>query len=517
MFFIVNSSILFFLINLISSKNIVDFLKIGSPMIFVLIAIFLLFSFSSRALKITFCILWLPTSVLCFYKLFYSIHFGIEISLSFFDVKSQSHLIWELLNLKLIIWILTATLLPCFAVFFFKIKPVVKYVKFGIGGFFIFALIGGGILALKTSNLREEGLGAIRMGETSLSFLSFSPFDFIYSINASARIVRHNQKIKVASLVENYEFTSQDLPENLKIIFVLGETARSDRFQINGYKRETTPNLMKLLKNDGFFNFKNATACQTYTRGAVECLFSRHTRESYNNKLEERAFTEVLKAIGFKISTFSLQNLGGFYKYLGTDKLLLKYDILHSENSLLDEKLLPLLKNASNQKGKDFILLHTLGSHYHYFQRYPKEFEKFTPICDDKFKDCTPDELNNTYDNTILYTDYILNEVIDTVKDKMAIVVYVSDHGESLGEDGFFLHGVSVQNAPKEQLEVPFFFYLSPAFAQTKIGKIASSKLKNYKGEVSHDNIFHSVLGCVGIKNKVDTAKLIDESLNLCY
>jgi KDO II ethanolaminephosphotransferase len=273
---------------------------------------------------------------------------------------------------------------------------------------------------------------------------------------------------------------------------------------------------MKLKDDKNFFNFKNATACRTYTRGSVECLFSRHTRESYNNKLEEASFTEILKNMRFKISIFSFQNLGGFYRYLGADKLLLKYDILTSQNSLLDGKLLPLLENSIKDDGRHFILLHTLGSHYHYSQRYPKEFEKFTPTCEDKFKSCTTEELSNGYDNSILYTDYVLNEIIQISKNKMSIVIYVSDHGESLGENGIFLHGGEISNAPKEQTEVPFFIYLSPSFADTKIGKNITSKLRNFKGDASHDNIFHSVLGCIGVKNANNSAKLIDEKLNLC-
>jgi KDO II ethanolaminephosphotransferase len=516
MLFIAVSSALLFFINLISASNVADFLQIGSPMIFFILAVFCLFSFHSRALKTVFCILWVLASVLCFYKLFYGIYFGVEIALSFFDVKSQTHLIWELVSLKLALWILTVTLIPCVVACFWKIKPVRKYMKFGLGGFVVFSLIGSGILALRTSNLQEENLGVIRMGETSLSLFSFSPFDFFYSIGSSARIIRHNNKIKVISLTENHDFTWGDLPKNLKIIFVLGETARSDRFQINGYNRETSPNLMKLKDGDGFFNLQDATACRTYTRGSVECLFSRHTRESYNNKLEETSFTEVLKKMGFKISVFSLQNLGGFYRYLGADKMLSKYDILTSQKSLLDGNVLPLLEKFANNDGKDFILLHTLGSHYHYAQRYPKEFEKFTPTCGERFKSCTSEELNNGYDNTILYTDYVLNEVIEIARGKMAIVIYISDHGESLGENGVFLHGGDISKAPREQLEIPFFIYLSPSFAGTKLGKNVSLKLKNYKSGASHDNIFHSILGCLGVKNADNSAKLIDEKLNLC-
>ncbi len=516
--------LLFFAINLISSRDICAFLKLGSPMVFILFAVFYLTAFNKIFVKSLFCFLWILTSLLAFYKLFYGVYFNVEIALSFFDVRSQPHLILELLELKLILWFVFVSICPCILVILWKAKmPTLKQRILG----FLFSCLVVIIFFVSTrDSLRRDEGQSISIGKSSISILHFAPFDAIYSLEKAYRFVK--KKPKVMSLVQEYGFQAEDLPQDLKIIFIIGETARSDRFQINGYARETSPNLANLQKSDGgFFSFKNTRACRTYTKASVLCMFSRYTEKTFQQNPTETAFTEVFANLGFKISVISLQTLGEFYKYIGAEKVLVKQDVLLKTKSALDGQLTPLAQEIMQNEGRQFIVLHSIGSHYHYHQRYPSDseksdsakfdFEKFTPTCKDKFKTCNTEMLNNTYDNSILYTDHFINEVIKLAKEEKAVVFYISDHGESLGENGNFFHSFAMENAPKEQLEVPFFVYISPEFAKHKVGKKMKEKLEKHRKEgLSHDNIFHSTLGCLGISNQSQDKKLIDESLNIC-
>jgi lipid A ethanolaminephosphotransferase len=154
------------------------------------------------------------------------------------------------------------------------------------------------------------------------------------------------------------------------------------------------------------------------------------------------------------------------------------------------------------------LVLHQLGSHGPaYFARYPDEFRRFQPDCRaNDFGSCSPEEIRNAYDNTVLYTDHVVSTVIDKLKrrsDQLAAsVVYLSDHGESLGENGLYLHGAPYFIAPPQQTHVPFLVWLSQDL-QTSAGYDMGCLAKNANGQYSHDNFFHSVLGLMDVATKV--------------
>ena len=153
-----------------------------------------------------------------------------------------------------------------------------------------------------------------------------------------------------------------------------------------------------------------------------------------------------------------------------------------------------------------------MGTHSFHKYRYPEAFSKWKP---DESEDS--ESLNNAYDNSVLYTDFIISEIIKIAEKEKAIVFYTSDHGESLGDNGRWWHGYAREQAI-EQYQVPFFVYISPKFANTKNGKQVLSSLKKQLGrkDISHDNVFHTILGCTGFKNIKGEEELIDKSLNLC-
>ena len=176
-----------------------------------------------------------------------------------------------------------------------------------------------------------------------------------------------------------------------------------------------------------------------------------------------------------------------------------------------DEKMLPFIKEIIPNSNKQFIVVHTSGSHWNYTARYPKEFEQFTPVCNGKIKsdasNCEQLALINSYDNSILYTDFFLSNLIDLLKDKNAFLLYVSDHGESLGENGYYGHGGPLI---AEQITVPLIVWVSKDFKLRHPESVASIK-KYTNNEISHDHVFHSVLDCLNIDSEI-----VDKDFSLC-
>jgi lipid A ethanolaminephosphotransferase len=149
-----------------------------------------------------------------------------------------------------------------------------------------------------------------------------------------------------------------------------------------------------------------------------------------------------------------------------------------------------------------------MGSHGPaYFKRYTEEFKKFTPTCDTAdIQTCAKEQIINTYDNTILYTDYILSSIIDAAKkssDYKIGVLYVSDHGESLGENNIYLHGFPYKLAPKEQKQIPMILWMSESMKKYSYIDYDCLKKEAFAKHYSHDNLFHSLIGLLEIKSKV--------------
>ena len=173
-----------------------------------------------------------------------------------------------------------------------------------------------------------------------------------------------------------------------------------------------------------------------------------------------------------------------------------------------DEGMLINLQDYIDEQNKKdtLIVLHTMGSHGPaYYKRYPEEFEVFKPVCKtNQLNECTNKEINNAYDNTIVYTDYFLSKVIELLKrnskESDTAMYYVSDHGESLGEGGLYLHGMPYFMAPDEQIEVPAFMWFDDSFSSLLDIEFIR---KNAALPHSHDNLFHTLLGLMDVETEL--------------
>ena len=272
-------------------------------------------------------------------------------------------------------------------------------------------------------------------------------------------------------------------------ILIIGESARRENFSLYGYHKETNP----LMAADGVTALV-ADAAATYTTAGVKAILSHKP----GNKLYE-ILPNYLNRSGVDV-TWRTSNWGEppvhIDKYFKIGKLRQMYP---QEDGRYDGILLAGLKDIIMESDKDkiFIVLHTGTSHGPtYNKKYPAEFEVFTPVCNTvEMSKADPTELMNAYDNTILYTDYLVHSVIEilrSIPQRRSCMIFVSDHGESLGENNLYMHGVPMSMAPKEQIEIPFIVWTSDK----------DLKIKDLD-KVGQHHVFHSVLDFLGVESPV--------------
>lgn len=311
------------------------------------------------------------------------------------------------------------------------------------------------------------------------------------------------------------------LEDGLNVILIIGESARYSNFAINGYERDTTPNLSKV---NNLLSFK-AISASNATHLSIPSLLSMRDAKSLSLAFEETSVISVFNKLNFYTSLIGSQSVHRYLKsrpestnfYDDFNFTLFPSGGISMSMKLrpYDAELFPYINNAINPKNKKdkVIVIHTVGSHWNYDNRYPKVFQKFTPTCTSESAvpdqvSCSRSSLVNSYDNTILYTDYVVSEIIKKFKDKYAIIIYTSDHGESLGEEGRFGHGTEALT--REQIEVPFFVWVSDEYIKRHGEKFENIKSK-LGTELSHDYVFHSLLDCANIESEA-----IDKKLSIC-
>lgn len=283
------------------------------------------------------------------------------------------------------------------------------------------------------------------------------------------------------------------------VILVVGETARAEEFSLNGYQRNTNPQ----LSASSVINFTDVQSCGTDTAESLPCMFSHLGRSRYSRdeagKYEN--MLDVLQRTGVQV-TWRDNNSGskGIADRVRFEDLNIgKDEALCSTGECFDEILLKGLDIQLKQNGGDmFIVLHQKGSHGpSYYKRTPNSFKLFLPECTkDNVQDCDRQSIINAYDNTIVYTDNVLTRLIDLLKTQKysTAMLYVSDHGESLGENNIYLHGLPYAIAPKQQTHVPMVFWASSTFMRDNA--LDPALLTQHRTDrFSHDNLFHSILG----------------------
>lgn len=307
------------------------------------------------------------------------------------------------------------------------------------------------------------------------------------------------------------KWSGADAERPMIFVLVVGETARAADFGLDGYARQTTPKLAAIPE---LINFSKVSSCGTSTAISVPCMFSDLGRERFDPE-EAKArdnLIDIVQRVGFDVQWF-----GNNTSCQGVCRDVPEIRVSREnypqycvgDSPCMDGAMFDMFgRTLTKPTGKRFVVLHMLGNHgpgYHL--RYPKEFERFTPVCrETDFSKCDLASIVNAYDNEVFYTDHLLAETIRqlaALSDRAdTALIYVSDHGESLGENGIFLHALPYTVAPEVQTHVPMVFWASPGFA-TRMRINLSCVASREDREWSHDNLLHSVLGLLNIETQV--------------
>ena len=313
----------------------------------------------------------------------------------------------------------------------------------------------------------------------------------------------------------------------LVLVLVVGETARAANWGLNGYTRQTTPELAALAAQSALsalsalsghsappggatlLNFPEVTACGTNTETSLPCMFAPVGRRDYDEGRirGSQSLLHVLARAGVAVHWRDNQSgCKGVCEGLSQDDVLsLDPPGLCADGRCMDEGLLiGLDERLAAARGTQFLVLHTLGNHGpSYFRRYPAAFARFSPACQfDDLQKCSQQEIVNAYDNALLYTDHVLASLIAKLQAAAGTVdsalLYVSDHGESLGENNLYLHGLPYAIAPDMQKRVPMVMWLSPGLPRA-LGLDVACLQGRSKQPAAHDHLFHTVLGLLDV------------------
>jgi len=331
-----------------------------------------------------------------------------------------------------------------------------------------------------------------------------NPAYLVYSLGKFASTSFATPHGPITPLGEDAQIINPDNSRRL-IIMVVGESARADHFSLNGYGRETNPR----LSQRNVISFTQVRSWGTSTANAVPCMFSTLNQKTYSEK-KIRSSENLLDILRHaKVSVLWRDNNSDSRKIAARvpyEDFKSKAPNPAAEGETRDVDMLTGLQDTIDRtpSGDLFIVLHQMGNHGPaYYKRYPAAFEKFTPVQKtNELGKCSPEEIANAYDNAILYTDDFLSRVIDLLKTNenkyQTAMLYSSDHGESLGEKGIYLHGMPYFIAPDAQKHVATVFWFSGNF------QIDRKKLQQKSKQAwTHTNLFHTVLGLFRIQTKV--------------
>lgn len=463
------------------------------------------FFVSRRTARPLLAILFLTTAGVVYYMNRYTVFFDTTMARNVLhtDVKEAS----ELLSPSLLAYLLFFGVLPALLVFRIPLKVRTWKRSIAMRAGFLFAVT---LLAVGSTMLVFQEFSALMRNHKEVRHL-ITPSNYLISFTrtlAADTAEAKKPKTQVGTDAKLAAAWSERKKPAL-LVLVVGETARAANWGLSGYARQTTP---KLAAMDDIVNFPHATSCGTNTETSVPCMFSPFGRAHYDEKKirSHESLLHVLEHAGIK--TLWRDNQAGCKGVCdGLEQQRLddsKHATLCDGERCLDEILLENLDaELAKSKGSLVLVLHQLGNHgpaYH--RRYPAAFRQFGPACENAdLGKCSQQEIVNSYDNALLYTDYFLEQTIRKLKAQTshdAAMIYISDHGESLGEKGIFLHGLPYAIAPKEQTEVPMVAWMSEGFSSS-FGLNRDCLKKAAAQPVSHDNLFHTVLGVLQVETKV--------------
>lgn len=430
-------------------------------------------------------------------------------------MQTDPHEVQDLLSLRFILWSILLVFLP---IIFVAVLPIQaekissQLLKKLLHAFVSFVLLCGLLFIFYVD------YAAIFREHRNLKSL-ISPQNTIsatwsyYQKSAPKKNLPLVQYGQDAHLLEHV--SQSKLPKLM--VLVVGETARAESFSLNGYAKNTNPELSKL----DIINFSQVSSCGTATAVSVPCMFSGMPRTDYDQQLvsHREGLLDIAQRAGYKVTW--IDNNSGckgacdrVEQYVIPQPIKDKWCAKNGE--CYDEILLDSLKAylaaiPENDKTPRLVVLHQMGSHGPaYYQRSTAPYQPFKPSCDtNAIQGCSNSELLNSYDNSIVYTDHVLSSLIGILKSNTAYQTgfwYLSDHGESTGEHGMYLHGSPYAIAPSQQTHIPMLMWFSSAWHTGNPAQInCLTQQKSQK--LSQDNLFPSLLTLLDVKSQVIDGK----------
>ncbi len=455
-----------------------------------------------KSYKIILSFIIIANSVIFHFMITYGIAFDANMLINTTETNYNEAI--EFINLKFILFIIFLGILP--AIFVYK-RINIEFPHYWKNKI-ILSIAPLLLIFLMTlpCHLSERTLNFVRDNQRITSYIM--PINYIEaSIEfCFLKIKSYINSLNLISISDDATIEEKNYNKNDKknlIVFVMGESARAKNFSLNGYERNTNK-FLDDYKED-IISFKNFESCGTFTALSLTCTFSHLPRKEfdYAKSFKYESLIDIFDKVGFDVAWRS--NNG---KCKGVCDRVKNSLVKSFGNNIYDDLLLKAFDMDLNRltEKNNLIVLHGRGSHGPlYYKRYPKEFEVYKPACNNELDKCSVEEIINAYDNSIYYTSYILKEIINRLTkldDKYnTMLIFMSDHGQSLGENGVFMHSAPFDTAPIDQKNPAFFIWLNDDFANTfNIDK--QCLISKINSNLSQDNIFHSMLGIFKIHSK---------------
>lgn len=489
----------------VTSLHSVGFLMANSIFLFVAIHLLLCILAFRRLVKPMATLLLLVAAASAYFMDSYGVLLDTAMIQNVFetDVREAT----ELLTVKLALYLLLLGVLPSLLVWRCQIttRTLVKELSWRL----VMILVSLASLGLSIAAFYKDF--SITGREHKELRMMINPTYPLYAFSYYVSGASKKSKTKVTPIGEDARQSAQRQQQSRRslVVLVLGETARAQQFSLNGYTRDTNPE----LSQRPIINFTDTWSCGTATAESVPCMFSVFDRENYTVKKArgQEGVLDVLKHAG--IDVLWRDNNSGCKEVCSRvayeDLSNLKLADLCNKEECYDEVLLEgLQKYIDALSANALIVLHQKGSHGPaYYKRTPENAKVFKPECTEaNVQNCSQESIVNAYDNTIRYTDHVLALLIDLLQKNAetrdTALIYMSDHGESLGENGVYLHGFPYILAPEEQKHVPFVAWFSAPFSEHQhldVNCVGEHRKEHY----SHDNLFDTLLGLFDVETSV--------------
>lgn len=451
--------------------------------------------------KVIIPLLIVISSTVSYNSLFFNVYFDVDMLNNVLQTNIAESS--RMLTTSYLLWIFLLGIIPALLYIMVKIeyksfwKELFKRVSFIL--FSVFAI-------LVVAKFYYQDYASFFRNNKTLPHL-ITPSNFVAS---GIKKIRHYYRDNLPYKEQGLDATQAKPDEYRHVtVIVVGETTRAQNWGLNGYQRQTTPKLAQ--RGEQIINFYDVNSCGTATAVSVPCLFSSLPKAEYDGAraYKQDNLLDILQRAGIDILWLNNNSdcKGVCERVPNKDVLTLNLPEYCRNDECLDNILLLEIENAFKQSNaKDLVIIaHTMGNHGPtYYERYTEKEKTFTPTCDtNEISRCSNQELVNTYDNGIVYVDQFLDNIIQLLEKQPkweSALYYVSDHGESLGENGLYLHGAPYSIAPEYQTKVPMIMWFSPEWIKNEPFDLNclrnNAKTKTY----SHDNFFHSMIGMMDMK-----------------